>query len=102
MIVAGTAVFNAESPRDVIHFLRQRCVDAQARIKSEREGIAAGRGSEAHDDDVAAVQGLKSGATTPLSQPRTYMSAAAGGATSPPPAAQRNGIGMSNMTTMAA
>lgn len=35
VIVAGTAIFNAERPRDVIHFLRTQVNEAQAQLKEE-------------------------------------------------------------------
>lgn len=35
VIVAGTAIFHAERPRDVIHFLRTQVNEAQAQLKEE-------------------------------------------------------------------
>lgn len=35
VIVAGTAIFGAERPRDVIHFLRTQVNEAQAQLKEE-------------------------------------------------------------------
>lgn len=35
VIVAGTAIFHAERPRDVIHFLRTKVNEAQVHLKEE-------------------------------------------------------------------
>lgn len=77
IIVAGTAIFNHSSPKDVIKFLRTRCDEAQERIKRERERIARG---EPVDHEIKHYEdgrksGWQSGAITPLSYPRVYMSA---------------------------
>ncbi len=77
IIVAGTAIFNHPSPKDVIAFLRSRCDEAQERIKRERERIARGEPVEhevKHYED-GRKSGWHSGAITPLSYPRVYMSA---------------------------
>jgi ribulose-phosphate 3-epimerase len=77
IIVAGTAIFNHPSPKDVIAFLRSRCDEAQERIKKERERIQRGEQVEhevKHYED-GRKSGWASGAITPLSYPRVYMSA---------------------------
>ena len=75
VIVAGTAVFNHPNPKDVIHFLRTRCEEAQERIKKERERIARGEPLESSNTD-GRRSAFASGAVTPLSHPRVYMSSA--------------------------
>jgi hypothetical protein len=77
IIVAGTAIFNADSPRDVIAFLRNRCTAAQERIAREREQIlfdpAADSALDDDDDQGPTVSRPGSRPTTPLSQPRAYL-----------------------------
>ena len=76
VLVAGTAIFQAENPKEVISYLRQRCEEAQARIQSEREQILFDPSSAIDDEegeDLSALEGKRSRAMTPLSHPRTYI-----------------------------
>lgn len=88
VIVAGTAVFAAESPRDVIAFLRNQCTAAQEQILAEREqliydpnadviddedeeggglnGSRRGSGSVSRRASMANSDGRRSGAATPV------------------------------------
>lgn len=80
--MAGTAVFNAESPRDVIAYLRGQCTAAQERILAEREQLIYDPYADVVDDDdeeyqrkaEEAAEGRRSGAATPVgSRPRAYL-----------------------------
>ncbi|MCO5609965.1 hypothetical protein L7F22_064200 [Adiantum nelumboides] len=51
VLVAGTAIFAAEDPKEVISFLRQRCEEAQERIKAEREQILFDPSSAVDDEE---------------------------------------------------
>lgn len=76
VLVAGTAIFAAEDPKEVISFLRQRCEEAQERIKAEREQILFDPSSAVDDEegeDLAELEGRRSRAMTPLSHPRAYI-----------------------------
>ena len=76
VLVAGTAIFNAEKPQEVISFLRQRCEEAQTRIQAEREQILFDPSSavdEEEGEDLSALEGRRSRAMTPLSHPRAYI-----------------------------
>lgn len=81
VIVAGTAVFAADSPRDVIAFLRNQCTAAQERILAEREQLIYDPNADVVEDDdefekrrEEAMEGRRSGATTPVgSKPRAYL-----------------------------
>ncbi|CAO1636300.1 unnamed protein product [Parajaminaea phylloscopi] len=80
VIVAGTAVFAAESPRDVIAFLRAQCTEAQERILAERETLIYDPNADVVEDDdeaerrAEASAGRRSGAATPVgSTPRSYL-----------------------------
>lgn len=76
VLVAGTAIFNAEEPKEVVSFLRQRCEEAQERIKAEREQILFDPNSALEDEegeDLVALEGRRSRAMTPLSHPRAYI-----------------------------
>lgn len=76
VLVAGTAIFHAESPKEVIQFLRQRCEEAQTRIQAEREQILFDPNcaiDEEEGEDLSALEGRRSRAMTPLSHPRAYI-----------------------------
>lgn len=76
VIVAGTAIFQAEKPKEVILFLRQRCEEAQTRIQAEREQILFDPScaiDEEEGEDLTALEGRRSRAMTPLSHPRAYI-----------------------------
>lgn len=77
IIVAGTAIFNAESPKDVVNYLRTRCEAAQEKIAREREQILFDPNDESAlsdgDDDRGTASRPSSRRNTPLSQPRTYL-----------------------------
>ncbi|CAO1634582.1 unnamed protein product [Jaminaea pallidilutea] len=80
VIVAGTAVFAAESPRDVIAYLRDQCTQAQEEILAERETLIYDPNADVVEDDedaerrAEAAEGRRSGAATPVgSTPRAYL-----------------------------
>lgn len=82
VIVAGTAVFRAESPRDVIAYLRAECTAAQERILQERQTLIYDPNADVVEDEdeqeerrrEAREAGRRSGATTPVgSTPRSYL-----------------------------
>jgi ribulose-phosphate 3-epimerase len=76
VLVAGTAIFHAESPKEVIQFLRQRCEEAQTRIQAEREQILFDPNCAIDDEegeDLTELEGKRSRAMTPLSHPRAYI-----------------------------
>lgn len=81
VIVAGTAVFAAERPRDVIAYLRSQCTAAQERILEERQQLIYDPNADVIDDDEEyersrqeAAEGRRSGAATPVgSRPRAYL-----------------------------
>jgi hypothetical protein len=76
VVVAGTAIFAAENPKEVISFLRQRCEEAQVRIAAEREQILFDPSSavdEEEGEDLMELEGRRSRAMTPLSHPRAYI-----------------------------
>lgn len=76
VLVAGTAIFGAENPKEVIAFLKQRCEEAQERIKAEREQILFDPSSAIDDDELEDLDQLdrrRSRAMTPLSHPRAYI-----------------------------
>ncbi len=95
MIVAGTAIFNAENPRDVIHFLRTQCDDAQTRIRAERKAAASVKPGEGptEGEAAAAKQAMKdpnSAGMSQMSQPNTYFQAGISSGSDAPPAARMN------------
>ncbi|KDN53000.1 hypothetical protein K437DRAFT_266195 [Tilletiaria anomala UBC 951] len=61
VIVAGTAVFHAESPQNVIHYLRTKVDEAQARIKLERESATSGQGTASQGEVESAKHGIQHG-----------------------------------------
>ena len=91
VIVAGTAIFNAEAPQDVIHYLRTRVSEAQERIRAEREKADSseplGTPGEMKQAKEAMLHG---GAITPMSVPRTYFAGGQSAGSEAPPAARAN------------
>lgn len=95
VIVAGTAVFHAENPRDVIHFLRTRCDEAQKRISAQREAAEAssqqgGSDSKSSGRKFAEDAMVHGAGVSTMSQPKTYFDAGIRDGSEAPPIARQN------------
>ena len=98
VIVAGTAVFHPENPRDVIHFLRTRCDEAQKRISAQREAANNHTQSPENDDDPQSSSDRKfakdamlhGAGVSAMSQPKTYFDGGIRDGSEAPPIARQN------------